>query len=56
MKYIFRFTLGAIMLVLSIPFILGCMLFSLWNWNYSGNYAIEEMISIIEDLIKNRHK
>ncbi len=54
MKYLLRFTFGAIMLILAIPFMIGCAFFSLWNWNQKGSYAIGNMIDIVEDLIKNR--
>ena len=54
MKYILRYTFASVMLVLAIPFMVGCAFISLWNWNQKGSYAIGEMIDIIENLIKNR--
>lgn len=45
---------GAIMLVLAIPFMMGCVLFNLWNWNQSGSWAIGEVVDIVEHLIKKR--
>jgi hypothetical protein len=54
MKYILRYTFGGIMIMLAIPFLVGCAFFSLWNWNRKGEYAIGEILEIIENLIKNR--